>query len=304
MPSPTVSRSGARTDLRRIATLMLAAMLCSASLANACAATALASARTGGPMNAWAVAGSTLLPADVMASIESTPATPAPIPTSNEVASATKWARTRKGVVAYAVVDSTAAMYGYHVDERFVTASVVKAMLLVGYLRKHPKPSASALETLKNMIHVSDNNAAATIYHAVGDAGLRNVAKLAKMRNFSVEYSWGWAQLTPADQARFFLHMDSLIPTRDVGFARYQLSHITAAQSWGIPAVARPAGWTVFFKGGWRTTVRGQLVHQISRLERKGVTISIAVMTDGDPSMGYGISTIRGITQRLLGVVK
>jgi hypothetical protein len=31
------------------------------------------------------------------------------------------------------------------------------------------------------------------------------------------------------------------------------------------------------------------------------MTFSIAVMTDGDPSMGYGIDTIQGVTSSLLG---
>jgi hypothetical protein len=56
----------------------------------------------------------------------------------------------------------------------------------------------------------------------------------------------------------------------------------------------------VFFKGGWRGTVLGQLVHQVARLERGPLRFSLAVMTDGDPSMGYGIGTIRGVAARLL----
>ncbi len=44
----------------------------------------------------------------------------------------------------------------------------------------------------------------------------------------------------------------------------------------------------------------GQLVHQIGRLEGHQRTFSIAVMTDGDPSMGYGIFTIQGVTDALL----
>ena len=56
----------------------------------------------------------------------------------------------------------------------------------------------------------------------------------------------------------------------------------------------------MFFKGGWRGTGLGQLVHQVGRLEGHGRTFSMAVMTDGDPSMGYGIDTIQGVTGALL----
>jgi hypothetical protein len=224
------------------------------------------------------------------------------VPSAARVAAAAAWIRTRRGVVGFAVVDSSGHLSGYHVNTRFVTASVVKAMLLVGYLRTHPTLSSWARSTLMTMIHVSDNSCATAIYDIVGDSGLRKVAKAAGMQNFSVAYSWGRAQLTPADQARFFYEMDRLIPAKYVTFARSLLSHITSTQSWGIPATARPAGWTVFFKGGWRGTTRGQLVHQIARLEGHGVTFSMAVMTDGDPSMAYGEATISGVTKRLLGL--
>jgi hypothetical protein len=230
-------------------------------------------------------------------------AAPVSVPGRPELASAIKWAKERHGVVAFAVVGTDGRTAGYKVDESFVTASVVKAMLLTGYLRTHSTLDSAAKKTLTDMIEVSDNNAATRIYDDVGDDGLRAVAKAAGMKDFSVSDSWGYAQLTPADQARFFRHMDRLIPPKHDAFARHLLSHVSAEQSWGIPAVARKAGWTVFFKGGWRGTDRGQLVHQIARLERPGATISIAVMTDGDPSMSYGIATVQGIAARLLGVV-
>ena len=56
----------------------------------------------------------------------------------------------------------------------------------------------------------------------------------------------------------------------------------------------------MFFKGGWRTTGLGQLVHQVARLESRRHTFAVAVMTDGDPTMGYGIDTIQGVTEALL----
>lgn len=121
------------------------------------------------------------------------------------------------------------------------------------------------------------------------------------MTNFSVSGSWGTALLTAADQARFFFAMDSLIPPQFVGYARFLLSTIVDYESWGIPAVARPRGYRVFFKGGWRPTARGQLVNQIARLEGHRGKFALAVMTDNDPSMAYGIGTIQGLTAALLG---
>lgn len=217
------------------------------------------------------------------------------------IATATSWLRARSGVTAFAVVDSRGVLHGYNAGEQFVTASVVKAMLLVAYLRTYPTLSDSASEELTEMIEVSDNDDAFEMYRILGSEGMYAVARAAGMTDFSVVNDWTYAEITAADQARFFYEMDRLIPARYDSFARHLLSHVAAYESWGIPAVARPAGWTVFFKGGWRGTVRGQLVHQVARLERHGQTISIAVMTDGDPDMDYGIATVQGVTARLLG---
>jgi hypothetical protein len=68
-----------------------------------------------------------------------------------------------------------------------------------------------------------------------------------------------------------------------------------------IPEVARTHGWRTFFKGGWRATAGGQRVHQIARFERRGAAITIAVLSDGNPSQAYGRQTVRGIAARLLG---
>src|SRR5215218_3170059 len=58
--------------------------------------------------------------------------------------------------------------------------------------------------------------------------------------------------------------------------------------------------WRTFFKGGWRGSPRGQLVHQVARLERGKLSIAIAVLTDGNPSQAYGRETVRGIAARLV----
>lgn len=231
---------------------------------------------------------------------------PSGFPAAGAVARASAYLSARIGRTAFAVVDSEGRLSGRHVHWRFPTASVVKAMLLTAYLRRldargqhYVDPYSQSF--LYPMIHVSDNQAATHCWSIVGDAGLYSVAQAAAMTDFSVSGLWGTALLSPADQARFFLHMDSLIPREFVGYARFLLSTIEPSQSWGIPVVARPLGYQTFFKDGSEPTALGQLVHQVDRIEGHGRTFSVAVMTDGDPTMQYGIDTIQGVARALLG---
>jgi hypothetical protein len=61
--------------------------------------------------------------------------------------------------------------------------------------------------------------------------------------------------------------------------------------------VARPS-WQVFFKTG--ALPSQGLFNEVARLERPGITFTVAVFTDGDPSMGYGEQTIEGVAAALL----
>jgi hypothetical protein len=232
-------------------------------------------------------------------------ALPVGFPGPAAIARAEAYLSHRVGRTALAVVDSEGRLSGVNVHRTFVTGSVVKAMLLVAYLRRlnalgQRHVDAHSQSFLYPMIHVSDNSAATQTWSIVGDSGLYAVAREAGMTDFSISGIWARAQISAADQSKFFFEMDSLIPRQFVGYARFLLSTIAGYESWGIPAVARPLGYNVFFKAGWRPTVLGQLVHQIARLEGHGHTFSLAVMTDGDPTMGYGIDTIEGATRTLL----
>jgi hypothetical protein len=227
-------------------------------------------------------------------------------PTIRSMIRASAFLQSRIGHTAFAVVDTHGHEYGLNMHDHFVSASTVKSMLLVAYLRdlagQHGAIGSTTQALLYPMIHVSDNRAAEAVWRLVGNSGLEHVAHDARMTDFVFGADWANEQISPADMARFFYRMDSLIPRQFRAYARQLLSGIDPTQSWGIPAVARPA-WNVFFKGGWRLTGNGQLVSQISRLERPGRRMALAVMTDGDPSMGYGIETIQGVAARLLGTV-
>jgi hypothetical protein len=229
---------------------------------------------------------------------------PVGYPKPAAVAAARRYLERRDGYTAFATVDSQNRTGGAHLHRTFVSASVVKAMLLVAYLRmlaaERRGLDAGSRALLVPMIEVSDNDAAAAVWYRVGETRVRALARRTRMTDFSVSGYWANAQVSAADQARFFFHMERAIPRRFRPFARRLLSHIVDYESWGIPAVARPRGWRVYFKGGWRGTARGQLVHQAARLQRPRARVAIAVLTDGDPSMSYGIETIEGVTARLL----
>jgi hypothetical protein len=185
----------------------------------------------------------------------------------------------------------------------FVSASVVKAMLLVGYLRalagRHERVGATTNALLYPMIHVSDNRAASAVWNSIGNAGLTQVAAAAGMKEFVLGADWANEQITAADQARFFFRLDRLIPRPFRRYALALLGGIDPTQSWGIPTVARPR-WRTYFKGGWRLTGNGQLVSQVALLRRRGQRVAVAVMTDGDPSMSYGVETVQGVAGRLI----
>jgi hypothetical protein len=177
-------------------------------------------------------------------------------------------------------------------------------MLLVGYLRRvaHQGRRLTSHERswLGPMIRVSSNAAADWAYTRVGDESLRRLARRADMDQFSVCCWWTHAHFSARDQAKFFWQAERLTPRRFRRYARSLLSSITARQSWGIAKVARPEGFDVFFKPGWRPTVRGYLVHQAALLRRGGKVFSLAVLTDGNPSYAYGIHTVAGVARRIV----
>jgi len=227
----------------------------------------------------------------------------ATFPSERRVKEARRYAKSRAGIVAFAVMGAGRPR-GLLERRTYVSASVVKAMLLVARLQDRARAGAPLNRRdrflLGRMIRVSDNEDATAIYRAVGDRGLLRVARGAGMKRFSIlRPTWASAQVTAADQVRLFSRLEAVLPPRFHRYARKLLASIVPEQSWGIPRAARPR-FKVFFKGGWRPTERGQLVHQAALVEDAKRRAAIAVLTDGNPSMAYGEETIEGVARRLL----
>jgi hypothetical protein len=246
------------------------------------------------------LAGSAAAHARPESAIRPAPATPS----GRAIDDARRFAASRDGLVSFAVVDTRGNAHGFAADRRYVSASVVKSMLLAAELRRleregSPLDSATA-ETLREMITYSDNDAADAIYYRVGDEGLYEIARDAGMERFDVYGYWANAQITAADMARLFGGLDRAVRGPHREFALGLLGSVIPEQSWGIPEAAA-ADWAVRFKGGWRSTDLGQLVHQAAELRDGDRLVSLAVLTDGQPTQAYGIETVRGIAARLVG---
>ena len=192
-------------------------------------------------------------------------------------------------------------MHGYQPNLRYRSASLVKAMILVAYLRRASWGAlpldGPARSRLHAMITRSDNLAANWAYDRVG-AGptLDALAHRARMRSFSDAGYWAYSQTSAADQVVFFARLERLVPPRHRAYALGLLRRIVPSQRWGIPQAAR--GWRITFKGGWFES--RHLWHQAALLERGKTRLVLAVLTDRNPSDAYGRATIEGIARRLL----
>jgi hypothetical protein len=219
-----------------------------------------------------------------------------------DVGAARAWAAQRAGDVSFAVRTERRG-WSSRGATTYRSASVVKAMLMVAYLRRpdvRRRPlRAEERALLAPMIRFSDNGAADAISARVGMARLSALGRRAGMRHFGPYPVWGGSAIAAVDQARFFLRIDRLVPRRHRRYAMAQLRGITAGQRWGI-ARAVPRGWRIAFKGGWGRGVTREVNHQVALLTNGRLRVSIAVFTADNPSHGYGTATQQGVAARLL----
>lgn len=231
-------------------------------------------------------------------------ALPAPAAASTwteRVDSARRYAEARAGVESFALVDEHGRMHGYRMSKAVPSASVLKATLLLAYLRQ-PSVRVRPLRRedrrlLAPMIRWSDNASASSLVVRLGEWRIERFARTVGMPRFQLRHPWGLSEITAAEQARYFFRIDRLAPRRHRSYARLLLSSVVPAQRWGIPP-ARPAGWRIFFKGGWGSGT-GWVTHQVALLENGDRRLALAILTQFNPSHGYGTQTIRGIAARL-----
>jgi hypothetical protein len=217
------------------------------------------------------------------------------------VAAARAYAQSREGTVAF-VVRSERGIAGLLPDQAFQSASVVKAMLLVAYLRQPAVRDRELTPADRNlltpMVRWSSNRDASRVSAALGFGALDRLARRAGMQSFTEDAWWGRSLITARDQTRFFLAIDRLVPRRHRAYALGLLERVVPRQRWGV-ALAAPRGWRLYFKGGWGSG-RGLVDHQVALLVRGRQRVGVAVLTHGNPDHAYATETLEGVFRRLL----
>jgi hypothetical protein len=225
---------------------------------------------------------------------------------SARIEAAEQYVGRREGWISFALLDEAGRMRGHRSRAAVPTASLLKPMLLVAYLRM-PSVRGRGLtpferSVLGPMIRRSDNGAVATMFPRVGAARMYALARLAGMERFRLAWPvWGLSQTTARDQARFFYRIDRLVPKRHRAYALELLRTIVPWQRWGVGRVAHP-GWRLYFKGGWGSGT-GLVDHQVALLKTTGGRIAVAITTRFNPDHAYGKRTLRGLAARLVGRV-
>jgi Beta-lactamase enzyme family len=191
-------------------------------------------------------------------------------------------------------------------SEHFDSASVVKVTILGALLRKaedrHRYLTSNEASLATAMITRSDNNAASALWAELGRSYLQHFLNLAQMKQTALGPGgyWGLTQITAHNEVillRLLLHPNSVLDTASRNYALNLMAHVISSQRWGVPAGA-PARLTVHVKNGWlpRAT-HGWRIHSIGCFTGRGGGYSIAVLTQDNTSMAYGVATVEAIAR-------
>ncbi|GAA3199048.1 serine hydrolase [Actinocorallia longicatena] len=210
---------------------------------------------------------------------------------------------------------TTGRRYSYRPDTEFVTASVAKLDILMTLLLKRQKAhrglSADEKYDAGIMIRESDNFAADRNFRRAGSATGVNAAN---RRSFRLKHTeaidaqcldllcWSLTRTTPRDQERLMENLFSgPLERKHRDFVLGLMSEVVKDQRWGVGAGALK-GDRVYNKNGWMTHQRDGdrwAVNSVGRIEGHGHDLLVAVMTNHNPSMGYGITTAEHLVARV-----
>ncbi len=226
---------------------------------------------------------------------------------------ATSYLSARSDAVLAAVYDlRTGQTWSLGAGPPQAEASVVKLDVLETLLAERGGSSAGLADgdrsLARQMIEDSDNDAATTLWYEVGGPDkIRAFNAAAGLTRTSPSscvvcpgFAWpGWGLTTtvPTDQIallRELVRPGTLLTAADRSYALSLLENVTPSQRWGVSGGV-PAGVTVALKNGWLpldSSDTNWQINSVGWISGRGRDYLMAVLTTGNPTEQYGISTI------------
>jgi Beta-lactamase enzyme family len=227
---------------------------------------------------------------------------------------AASYVSTRAGTVLAAVYDvGTGQTWYLGRGQPQDEASVVKLDVLEALLAQQGQSTPDGLPAgdqslAQQMIEDSDNDAATSLWNAVGGAaGIRSFNAAAGLTATSPSPcvvcagfpwpGWGLTTSTPADQLallRELVEPNRLLTNAERHYALSLMENVTPSQRWGVSGGV-PAQITVALKNGWLPLNQADTDWQINSVgwvSGRGRDYLIAVLSTGNPDEQYGIDTI------------
>jgi hypothetical protein len=212
--------------------------------------------------------------------------------------------------VAVAVPDDGIA-YVYNGDAQFPMASVAKVPIMLATLGQIDQNGRSLntyeQELLRQMITVSDNIDAYALWEAAGgaDAVVDYLSSIEIEGIIPNQWYWGESLAEAPAMAELLLGLveGSILTESSTILAMELLEGVHEAQDWGVPsgAVTDTSTAVVGVKNGWYPAADGWRVNSVGYVlsESGQLRYTIAVLSNEQNSLDYGIDTIEGLSQIL-----
>jgi hypothetical protein len=144
----------------------------------------------------------------------------------------------------------------------------------------------------------------ARAWHLLGGAsGVAAFDRLVPMPATTPHAAWGLTTTTAADNVRLlrdFAFPNATLTPGHRAYGRLLLEHVVRDQRWGVSAGVAPNA-VVALKNGWlpRSDPAHWRVNSIGWIKGERRNYVVAVLTDHNPSMQYGIDTIQQLSRML-----
>ncbi|MCX5333911.1 MULTISPECIES: serine hydrolase [unclassified Streptomyces] len=215
----------------------------------------------------------------------------------------------RKGTIAVGLYDrSTKTTCTLRSSTAYDSASVVKVTVLATLLWDAQKTGRSLTSREKSlataMITKSDNTATSTLWKQLGVTKVKGFLAKAGMTQTKPGANgyWGLTQITVTDEQKLMklLTANNAVLTDDSRwYVRKLMGDVISSQRWGTPYGA-PSDVLVHVKNGWlQRSTHGWRVHSVGTFKGGGHDYVMTVLTHGNSTMNYGITTIQGVAKAI-----